>query len=206
MWKKQSDGVSLLFDSHIRKLTRHTVPVLWYPWGNCNILELDLEMCQSIGMTNRKNTVCTCGSKYIWFLEILLVKNWGNLPTYRLCILDQISVLPLSLPACSPTPKSRRIFLLCTVCYNIAQTQNYWSHCSTGIKALSEKSRGSHKDTSPFKGVPDERKWKNVISLPLPQLKQTTVIKLLAFSCKKLIRGGFEKEFEREEHAHRRCS
>lgn len=57
--EKQLEKVCLFFfDSHIRKLTRNAVPLLWYPWENCNILEWDPEICQSImEWQSEKNSV-----------------------------------------------------------------------------------------------------------------------------------------------------
>lgn len=46
-----------------------------------------------------RKTVCTCALEQIWFLEILLVKNWSDVSKYRLCILPQISMLPVGPPS-----------------------------------------------------------------------------------------------------------
>lgn len=203
MWEKQLDEVSLSFWQPQQEINQAHCITFMIPMGELQHLGIRPRNLPEHRNDKPRKTVCACGLKQVWFLEISLVKNWSNVSKYSLCILTQIFMLAVG----PPFLKSRRtalpyaVWLIC----HTAQTQNYWSYCSAGIKALSEKPGRSDKDASPSKRASDEGNRKNLISIP-PATVKTRCNDYIVSSCKKLMRGGFRKGLERGKDEHRRCS
>lgn len=185
------DEVSLSFWQPQQEINQAHCIAFMVPMGELQHLGMRPRNLPEHRNDKPRKTVCACGLKQVWFLEISLVKNWSNVSKYSLCILAQIFMLPVG----PPSLKSRRtalpyaVWLIC----HTAHTQNYWSYCSAGIKALSEKPGRSDKDASPSKRASAEGNGENLISIPPPQLKQDAMITLFV-----LVKNWWEEAFRRD--------